>query len=261
MNKDKIKAMLSSKVAVGVITGVLVGAIAFGVGSSVGSSDQKQVDELLSKISILESNNKTLQAKVNEASPFFSMKENEKQTLLAEQKAAEEAKKKAEVDVKAEKERLGAKAELKGINEPEQINEIWEITPLSCEFQDYLMVSGGKEKVSTNDKFAVVEYKITNKSNEPQEYSFLETNRYIDMTNNANYVPNEDASFDLYQQKNIYDKRNDVIIGKYDSIINPGTSKNLFVAYEVPKNSDINNAVLGVNYNEGGVKSLWAVTK
>lgn len=107
MNKGKIKKMLTSKIGIAVITGL----ICFSIGASGNSSDiesetkistlQQELDENKNRISQLETENETLQAKVDEAQPWFELKEEERQAQIAQaekEKAEAEAKAKAEAE-------------------------------------------------------------------------------------------------------------------------------------------------------------------
>lgn len=106
MNKDKIKQMVTSKFAIAIISGLICFSIGFSVNGPSAESEAKleslqdEVDGSKSKISDLEATNSELQAKVDEAKPWFEMKENER-------KAEEErlANEKAEKEAQEEKER------------------------------------------------------------------------------------------------------------------------------------------------------------
>lgn len=102
MNKIKIKEKITSKVGVAIITGF----ICFNIGAmTVTPSTSTEANN--AKISELESQNKALQLKVDEAKPWFEMKEEEKQ---AKKEEAERIKKEKEAK-KAEEEARKAKAE------------------------------------------------------------------------------------------------------------------------------------------------------
>ncbi|MEK3989683.1 toxin regulator [Robertmurraya sp. FSL R5-0851] len=103
---------------------VLTGLVAFAIGASAGPS-QEQLDKVQGKVNSLnkkllvkeetvaslEVTNKELQAKVDEAAPWFQMKDDERKQKEAEAKAAEE-KRLAEEKAKAEAEAAAkAKAE------------------------------------------------------------------------------------------------------------------------------------------------------
>lgn len=107
MNKDKIKKIVTSKIGIAIISG----SICFGLGFAVNSSraetedklnglqeemkvDKNKILELESKNNTLQKKNTTLQAKVDEAKPWFEMKEDERKAeeeRLANEKTEKEA--------------------------------------------------------------------------------------------------------------------------------------------------------------------------
>jgi predicted nucleic acid-binding Zn-ribbon protein len=111
---------------------VLTALIALVIGASAGPSQeeldtvQSKVDSLDKKLSAkaetvasLESSNKELQAKVDEAAPWFKMKDDERKQKEAEAKAAEEqrlAEEKAKADAEAAA-KAAAEAEAKRVAE------------------------------------------------------------------------------------------------------------------------------------------------
>ena len=99
---------------------ILTAVLALMIGSSMGPSESEfetledKNKEQSSEIATLKSTNKELQAKVDEAKPWFDLSDIEKEKQVAAAKAAEEAKAqaKAEAEAKAkaeaeEKERIG----------------------------------------------------------------------------------------------------------------------------------------------------------
>ncbi len=101
MKNFKIKELITSKIGIAFITGF----IWFTLGIIVG---REEVSENMSKISKLESENQDLQIKVDEAKPWFDMKEEERQ---AKKEEAEKAKKEAEAKAAAEAKKAKEKAE------------------------------------------------------------------------------------------------------------------------------------------------------
>ena len=82
---------------------------------------EKQLSTKSKTIASLESQNKDLQEKVDEAAPWFEMKEDERKQLEAEAKAEEEkrkaeAKAKAKAAAEAEEKRLAEEEAKKGYN-------------------------------------------------------------------------------------------------------------------------------------------------
>lgn len=118
MLKDKLIKILKTKVFACVVTG----AVLFSVGVMIGSSE---VDVLQSKLekeqelgASLSNDNKKLQAKVDEAKPWFEMKKEEQEAKVAqvkkeeeERKVKEQAEKEAAEKAKKEKEEADKKAE------------------------------------------------------------------------------------------------------------------------------------------------------
>lgn len=100
MNKEKITAILKSKVFVGVVCFILGGSI-FSDGSKVQEL-QGELDSKVAKITELE-------AKIETAKPWFAMKEEER-------KAEEEKIAKAEAEKKAEEEKKQKEEEAKKAN-------------------------------------------------------------------------------------------------------------------------------------------------
>ena len=114
MKKEKIKRILTSKIGIAVITGF----ICLGIGALGNSTDieaetkfieaetkvstlQEELEENKNRISQLETENANLQAKVDEAKPWFELKEEERLAQIAQaekEKAEAEAKAKAEAE-------------------------------------------------------------------------------------------------------------------------------------------------------------------
>lgn len=118
MNKEKVLKLLKSKIGVGIISGVLcflLGGVIFSDKTTVKKLKNEN-SELSSKFEyeISEKDNKIkeLQAKVDEAKPWFDKQEKEKR------KAEEQAKKEAEEQAKKEVEEQ-AKKEAQGVNTDE----------------------------------------------------------------------------------------------------------------------------------------------
>lgn len=119
MNKGKIKQIITSKIGVAIITGF----VCFNIGGIIASSPtteatsttstlQSELDASNTKISELESENQTLQLKVEEAQPWFDMKEEERQAQQAEAE-----KSKAEAEAKKAQEEAEAQAAAKKAQE------------------------------------------------------------------------------------------------------------------------------------------------
>ena len=109
MNKEKIVKLLKSKIVIGVACLIIGGAIGGAIMSDSEAIAQLEnsVESLNQQVSEKDSEVKTLQDKVNEAKPWFEMKEEER-------KAEEErlAKEKAEKEAQAEQARKDEEAKL-----------------------------------------------------------------------------------------------------------------------------------------------------
>lgn len=112
MIKEKFKGILKSKITIGVVCFFLGASImSSGESTPVETPESKEKIETLSaKVEALEGENKELQAKVDEAKPWFEMKEEERKAEeerlaaeKAEKDAAEQAKKDEEARLEAER--------------------------------------------------------------------------------------------------------------------------------------------------------------
>lgn len=118
MNKNKIKNFLSNskaKIAIGVVGGIILGVAISGPSSEQIESVDK-ANSLTKEVSQLKEENLKLQAKVDEAKPFFQMEESKRKEEIEKAKAENEKLEKQKAE-KAEKEaqaKLEAKSKVLG---------------------------------------------------------------------------------------------------------------------------------------------------
>ncbi len=135
MINEKFKQILKSKITIGVVC-FFIGAFIMADGEStpVESPEMKEEIETLSvKVETLEGEKKELQAKVDEAKPWFEMKEEERKAeeeRLAAEKAAEEAAEKAR---KEEEARLEAEKKAQELQEKKEAEAVKYETGLTFE--------------------------------------------------------------------------------------------------------------------------------
>lgn len=118
MNKNKIKNFLSNtkvKITIGVLGGIILGAAASGPSLEQVEAVDKS-NSLTKEVSQLKEENSKLQAKVDEAKPFFEMEEGKRQAEVEKAKAESEKleKERAEKEKKEAQAKLDAKSKVLG---------------------------------------------------------------------------------------------------------------------------------------------------
>ncbi|CAM3004816.1 DUF4352 domain-containing protein [Hathewaya histolytica] len=120
----------------------------------------------------------------------------------------------------------------------------WNMKVLEVKETNTVQGGNSSDNKTTKDKFIVVKLQIKNISKEPIQYSEREF-MLGNMKDKAQYNIN-DIAFDAMQSANskesIY-KKNSEFIGVYKDV-NPNTTKQTYLVFEVPKDMNISDSVL-----------------
>jgi len=121
--------------------------------------------------------------------------------------------------------------------------------------QETNTVEGGdsSQTKTTDQKYIVVKLQLTNKSQAAIQYSD-EDFVLGDSKTKTQYKANTDAGAAANNKETIY-KENNEFVGENDDI-NPNTPKQTYIAFEVPKDFNLQNAVL-INTKNGKTTGFY----
>ena len=121
--------------------------------------------------------------------------------------------------------------------------------------QETNTVEGGdsSQTKTTDQKYIVVKLQLTNKSQTAIQYSYDD---FVlgDSKTKTQYKANTDAGAAANNKETIY-KENNEFVGENDDI-NPNTPKQTYIAFEVPKDFNLQNAVL-INTKNGKTTGFY----
>ena len=123
----------------------------------------------------------------------------------------------------------------------------WSIKVLEATETNIIEAGNSADNKTTNDKFIVVKLQIKNISKSANKYS---SNEFLlgDIKDKSQYKVHFDAMAAANNKESIYNKNND-FVGVYTDI-NPNTSKETYIIFEIPKDISLSDCVL-INGNNG----------
>ena len=116
----------------------------------------------------------------------------------------------------------------------------WDIKVLESKESSEINTGNSGGSIKTTDKFIIVKLELKNMSNAKVEYSY--DNFTLLHSNKSSYESHMDSASKLNSDEKIY-KKNNSFIGVYDDV-NPGTTKNTYISFEVPKDLSIEDFIL-----------------
>lgn len=121
--------------------------------------------------------------------------------------------------------------------------------------QETNTIEGGdsSQTKTTTQKYIVVKLQLTNKAQAAIQYSYDD---FVlgDSKTKTQYKANTDAGTTANNKETIY-KENNEFVGELDDI-NPNTPKQTYIAFEVPKDFNLQNAVL-INTKNGKTTGFY----
>jgi hypothetical protein len=158
----------------------------------------------------------------------------------------------SEADAKKDSSTTGSKKDEEKIYKAgeEGTSGNWNIKLLEVNEATTIQAGNSSDNKTTAQKYIVAKLQMTNISKQPVQYSL---NEFIlgNMKDKSQYKANLDATGVANSKETIYNK-NDGFIGVYTDV-NPNTSKQTYIVFEVPKDMNVTNFVL-INAN-GGAKA------
>ncbi|OAA94082.1 DUF4352 domain-containing protein [Clostridium coskatii] len=117
----------------------------------------------------------------------------------------------------------------------------WSIKVLEAQEASTIQSGDGSDNKTTQQKFIIIKLQMTNISQAAVQYSDDEF-ALVNTKDKKQYEINGDDSLTANQVETIYRKNSNFFLG-IDSL-NPSTPKQTYLVFEVPKNFDLQNAVL-----------------